>query len=495
MAKKITKNEPNSKKKISPASSMISKPGQQNPSLLSKLESLDEKLGVLADAEVAKGHHQPWPASFVRGVNKLENSWPIRAALSGGSAVALLVFALTVWSYYEERTVRAEERIARQQESQFRRQAQLSTAWATLLTPVGGNTGKAAALEILLSNNNRLVGVDLSCKNIGSYSSGQCKNRAIFDFDRFSFDQTKLNARFEDVNFEGNTIIGLKMDGGSFYGVNFQGVSAYSWKLKSVDFGDSFSSGNGLRCVNCSFEEMHFEWRDIRGFENAKFSKSVVVFPFDAGIQYVGIEDKYFVDSGENFIDPEYRILVFGEGETARYIENYNNLFSRTIDVETPPLFVRENAYVVEGGERYGELSVPAIERIFWDLYGKINICSSVETIIKQNLSPPKNSFNPALFQYGDGAWATRDELAKFTYPSHSICGYSLEDDHIKEALLSNLRLHFSETRFSYQYGSLIAFECEDDFAVVYGRDEGGLVVRVMEEYKEACIIDDGWGY
>lgn len=449
-------------------------------SLAQRLDRIEANLAVLADVELSKSRQKP--ERLARHVSLFENWWGVRLFLSVGSIVALIAFGLSLWAYYEERSVRAEEREARKQESIFRRQAQISTAWSTLLTPVGGNTGKAEALDILLASGARLVGVDLSCRNIGSYANGTCDNPAIFDFG-LRLEGEGRDIDFENVTFAGNEIYGLSVTGGAFDNVDFTGVKARYWHLEDVLLYDLFEL-EGLHCENCIIRDMYLDWRNIRQFRSAYFGGSIVVFPKNADVD---------TENGRS------RVIFADQTLPANAEQNHTRMLSWNMDIEEPALFVRASVPTPEdGGPEL--LTEPGINRIFWDLYSSVQICARVDTIVENKLPSPDGR-GPDEFRIAWADWADRSELAEELGNDRSICGFDLNDPLVRATFLSHVRKTFAWDSFhtlnENGEAALIALECEGDNAIVPKPEQDLSPVAENERIPvepSPCIMLDGAG-
>lgn len=92
-----------------------------------------------------------------------------------GQILALVATAYTLYSVYETT-------VDLQADVQVRREESIERAWNKLLLPMGGNIGKGDALDKLVSENVDLTGIDLSCKERGTWDSQlkACINRPIY---------------------------------------------------------------------------------------------------------------------------------------------------------------------------------------------------------------------------------------------------------------------------------------------------------------------------
>lgn len=140
----------------------------------SKFDRLEEKIDKII-LRLPRPPSDDGPINLIARL--IENSSVTRLLAAAG--VWLFVFTLLgiVW---EVRT-RSEERVARQEEAEFRKLAQIATAWEVLLRPIGGDIGKGNALNTLISAKQIVRDADFSCEAAGTYIDGKCKNRPQFN--------------------------------------------------------------------------------------------------------------------------------------------------------------------------------------------------------------------------------------------------------------------------------------------------------------------------
>ena len=114
----------------------------------------------------------------------------------------------------------------RAQEAEFRKLAQVATAWELLLTKVGGDIGKGNAITTIVSGANQMLGADLSCKAVGSYEDGQCLKAPIYtnvvfgDDDFWSDDPERIHPKYSwvtkpyirSVNFRSSALLNLSAE-------------------------------------------------------------------------------------------------------------------------------------------------------------------------------------------------------------------------------------------------------------------------------------------
>lgn len=81
--------------------------------------------------------------------------------------IVTVTFLATAWQVWEDIEDRQDERGARQEEREARQEERIARAWSILTTRASGNSGKAAAIEILYKAGISLEGIDLSCETMG----------------------------------------------------------------------------------------------------------------------------------------------------------------------------------------------------------------------------------------------------------------------------------------------------------------------------------------
>ncbi|MBB4215197.1 hypothetical protein FHT79_002366 [Rhizobium sp. BK212] len=109
------------------------------------------------------------PSSLARPLRiALIESDAARVIAGFAAAIGFVVIVATAWQIWIDLNDRREERVDR--------------AWNRLLRPVGGNTGKDAALNYLFAQGEALQELDISCKVIGAWNSAgsYCEGTPLF---------------------------------------------------------------------------------------------------------------------------------------------------------------------------------------------------------------------------------------------------------------------------------------------------------------------------
>ncbi len=170
-----------------------------------------------------------------RLVTWMETSWGTRLAAVAG----IWLILATLVGFWSEYTIRAEERAARAEEAEFRKLAQIATAWEILLTRAGGNIGKGNALNTLIAMGQQVRGSDLSCEAIGDFENGECINPPQFSdllIGTGSFWSGDKLDLLEDVTFKGAEINHLRAENLQIDG-RFEDVSGFGWTVRNPQIG------------------------------------------------------------------------------------------------------------------------------------------------------------------------------------------------------------------------------------------------------------------
>lgn len=244
-----------------------------------------------------------WTSGVHRGVNWFERMWLTRLLASLG----IWLFLATVVGLYWETQVRSEERAARTEEAEFRKLAQVATAWEVLLTPAGGDIGKGNALNTLVKAGHQVVGADLSCEAVGTWKSNQCQRAPMFSNvflgqgelwnyaapqrNRFGtnwspvFRHRDATQYLEDFSFEAAEINGLRatiLDMSN----NFSAAKGLDWIVRDAftverQF-DWRNMDAAFQCKGCSFYQSILDWPVIEGMMDGIVSDTyVAVTPID----------------------------------------------------------------------------------------------------------------------------------------------------------------------------------------------------------------------
>lgn len=172
------------------------------------------------------------------------DSWHITRILAALSHFGILLAAIVfVFDFF----YRSEDRARFQKEQQewaFNRQVM---AWDLLIAKDKGNTGKRLALDILVSNKEPLVGVDLSCKRFGGgwdSSTNDCSTLT-------NLDNAQLNGGvFERADLSGTSLREANMVDGKFQNATLAGAVLFGADLERGDFSSADFAGSDLRGAN-----------------------------------------------------------------------------------------------------------------------------------------------------------------------------------------------------------------------------------------------------
>ena len=288
------------------------RPPRQRPQ--ARLVRLEKKLDQLG-RDLAPRRHETGKASrfFHRLADGIEGFSITRII----AALGIWLFLISIVAFVIDLRDRREERQARTEEREFRRLAQIATAWEVLLTPVGGDIGKGNALNTLIASNNPLEGADFSCAAIGVFQDGNCKSRPVFNgvdatgghfwegpvrnlgqigqFDvgiggseaRYAPSRSALNgANLNESNWNGLQADGLEI------GAHLSNVTGFGWTVRNALPGFNWYSGGlgsqagrksfeGFWCQFCSFHDSILPPEVMGSLEAPSLSNILVPVPFD----------------------------------------------------------------------------------------------------------------------------------------------------------------------------------------------------------------------
>lgn len=251
----------------------------------SRLDRLEAKI----DDIVARLPEPAPPKNGHRVADYLERGWGTRIV----AALGVWAIALTIFAFWGEMVVRREERQARTEEAEFRRLAQIATAWEVLLTRAGGDIGKGNALNTLIAAGHEIQYTDLSCEAIGEFEDGVCVNPPQFnnvvlgdgDFWTGNANRLRCDGGFggcyeprylAEVNLQGARISGLRAEGITL-DKNFNGVEGEAWVARDVFATSSGVLGpSGFRCDQCEFYDSELAFGVIQSLEFPLFANSTV---------------------------------------------------------------------------------------------------------------------------------------------------------------------------------------------------------------------------
>lgn len=118
----------------------------------------------------------------------------------------------------------------RQAERQDAREERLARAWSHLMTRIGGQSGKGAALNIILRSGEKVDRIELSCKTVGDWDdkADKCINKPEFDGLSFGLASQGKNyrgrniPRFADVLITNSDFSGMGLFAKDFENVRFE---------------------------------------------------------------------------------------------------------------------------------------------------------------------------------------------------------------------------------------------------------------------------------
>lgn len=316
------------------------------------LSRMDERLTRIENALSVRTNDAYPKSAILRRMARFDQFWLTRFMFGLGA----WLFVVTIAGFVLEYRSYNEDRATRRAEDDARRLAAISQAWETLLRPVGGNTGKGAALTLLLQQGQSIAGADLSCEGVGTWRDGTCLNPAIFsDLDlvgRARADGAPPDDEFMKVTsarFAGNTIAGLR----SAYlplGKSFKDVRAFGWKIDRIYSASALTLEPGetlgtFSCMSCYLGGGDLHWNDFR-----TISRSVV------NDVWVWVPDSAMMDQSTT----ESRIIT-------------------TLD--RPLRFVRADPIPLKP-----ELYIPNFQnaeqfksKILWDFYEDVEFCANAQ--------------------------------------------------------------------------------------------------------------------
>lgn len=121
----------------------------------------------------------------------------------------------------------------RQEERAERREARVNMAYETLLRRVAGDTGKGAALNLLLASGIDIGGLDMSCEAVGKWEDNNCVDAPVFSNIRVPDqpDMKRLGQTFP--RFTGASIVEFDLHGILMSGISFAGATIRGSDLRS----------------------------------------------------------------------------------------------------------------------------------------------------------------------------------------------------------------------------------------------------------------------
>ncbi len=289
------------------------------PSTPSRMDRLEAKLDAVIDRLPQPAPDTGWTAGLHKIADWLTGMWLTRIL----AALGIWALVVTIITLRQDITVRSEERADRIEEAEFRKLAQIATAWELLLTRAGGDIGKGNALNTIVEGGSQIVGADLSCEAVGIFEDGTCISPPIYTNVRFSegsfwsssderqncdfvcFDQPYVR----EVNFAGAHIDGfiaeqIELD------IFFEGVVGSNWHVRNARLRNGlvlYNSLTNFSCRYCWFFDSTFDYSLMDNIDRPILVSSRIVVDQEPEIDESGFNN--------DFITLLDRVVVF-EAET-----------------------------------------------------------------------------------------------------------------------------------------------------------------------------------
>lgn len=328
----------------------------------------------------------------------------------------------------------------------------IERAWSELSKRAGGNTGKGRAIATLLIAKENLIGVNLSCRNVGMFSNGICEIPPIFDFENIgralrkpiyhgsmtgespSFARYEPDAELNTMVFDESII--RNMSDMILVDASFRNAVGVDWYLDGKDTLDyeDYGAFEGFKCKDCYFSNMYIDWRVVANAEDTSLSNNVVIFPSDTRVE---------VNNGSVSLVSEKTGMNISLNDTGFYWNNrlgYLPLFLRPLTPDFSSVGKQQVEQFRWLDEIYGDprqitpLTTPANQAIFWELYDQRNYCMSLHEILDYGIE-----------KEGEIYW-TKDrngiEVSLSAYPDDEFFlsnGYTRESQHGRPSSLSHV--------------------------------------------------------
>lgn len=263
----------------------------------SRFDRLDRKISAI----IERLPETPPDRGIYRFATRLEGASLTRLL----AALGIWLFVLTISGFVLEFFVRQEERAALREEADFRKLAQVATAWEILRTRAGGDIGKGNALNTLIAAGFQLRGTDFSCKAIGIFENGACVSRPVFkdvsagyggfrteDIIRLSERRDRNADVLSGVSFQQAEINGLRAAWLEF-DERFSGVVGEGWKVRNArvafdwnwplleDEPSAEEQFEGMWCQFCEFYDSTLPPKIIGSLEAPLLANVLVPVPLD----------------------------------------------------------------------------------------------------------------------------------------------------------------------------------------------------------------------
>lgn len=342
-----------------------------------------------------------------------------------------LLAALGVWlvlatgiGVYWEYNSRSEERLAREEEAEFRRLAQIATAWEILRTVIGGDIGKGNALNTLISADLPIGNVDLSCKAVGDYLDGICNKRPEYNgvalsSGSFWYDEQPVSVDgpggfsgppqqmlLEDVSFAGARMKQLVAEG-LILDESFIDVDAHAWRIRGFSSSPRWYLEGGLkdnplgkfRCSDCEFyngrlgldlfRKISGRFASVRVFVGSYTDDRFPIFNwsefYDAANDLSQLPDGYLetsrktVSANSAVLPPIASTVGFGRPIHETYLDApILFLWAATKEVSRETNRIGSLGFETEtklGPALSMEPSLPDTEVVVWSLYEELDYC------------------------------------------------------------------------------------------------------------------------
>lgn len=223
------------------------------------------------------------------------------------------LFVLTVAGFVIEYRAYVTQREDRQEERAARRLDRISQAWETLLRPVGGNTGKGSALNILLQDGQSLQGADLTCRSIGEWRDDECTRPAILADVELSWSEAETGGRvsiydrfvLDRTDFSGNVFYDLRAN---YLNLDrhFRDVIGVQWRISNLSAVRSPEEANPLgnfRCTSCYVGSGQLMWDVYLRFNRSLLRDTWIFVPADIDARAAAsLKNQTFLDAPPRFM-------------------------------------------------------------------------------------------------------------------------------------------------------------------------------------------------
>ena len=359
-------------------------------------------------------NRNPVARFFHRSADKIEDFSLTRFV----AALGIWLIIITLGTFWLDMIARNEERQARAEEREFRRLAQIATAWEVLLRPIGGDIGKGNALNTLIAGGQFVNNADFSCQAVGGFKDGVCVTPPQFNGLRFA------EADFWATDPENVNDTGMNFGLVPYVGnVQFRGAAISDFRAEHLiindDLADVDGSGWVVRlaraegadlnlgdfiCRDCAFYESELTWDIWRALPSAMLSNTTVYLPQDKREEIEAMFDAVFAERSGN---PEEI-----ERKYPPVISQSNMSFIAETHLDALVLFVWSDPielYDQDTPEPPGYWPVrdtPTDDMIFWPAYEATSFC--VNRADYDALKPVRDQQFEAAFKRAEESNANR---------------------------------------------------------------------------------------